>query len=106
MLVFDLDDLKRINDGAGHAAGDALLRAAAAILRAVLREDAAVARTGGGEFGVPLPGTTGGEAAAIAVRVRIALDRAGIRVPTRRCIRLTLRLTRPALRLSQSGMVG
>lgn len=79
VLMFDLDDLKRINDSTGHAAGDALLRATAAALRGALREDAALARTGGDEFAVLLPGTTAREADAIAQRLRATLDQAGIR---------------------------
>ena len=56
-----------------------MLRATAAALRGALREDAALARTGGDEFAVLLPGTTAREADAIAQRLRATLDQAGIR---------------------------
>ncbi len=50
LIYADLDGLKRANDVAGHAAGDALIRAAAELLRHVFREGDLLARIGGDEF--------------------------------------------------------
>jgi len=50
VIVIDLDDLKLLNDRDGHAAGDELLRRAAATLRACVRSGDYVARVGGDEF--------------------------------------------------------
>ncbi|HVY91206.1 MAG TPA: sensor domain-containing diguanylate cyclase, partial [Bryobacteraceae bacterium] len=50
VIVVDLDGLKEMNDTQGHAAGDGLIRRAAATLRAAAREQDIVARTGGDEF--------------------------------------------------------
>jgi diguanylate cyclase (GGDEF)-like protein len=48
----DLDDLKRVNDAAGHAAGDEALRDTAAVLRQTFRDSDLVARIGGDEYAV------------------------------------------------------
>ncbi|WP_268640393.1 diguanylate cyclase domain-containing protein, partial [Escherichia coli] len=54
-LVFlDLDRFKAVNDTAGHAAGDALLRDIAQLMRHQLRGSDCLARLGGDEFGLIL----------------------------------------------------
>jgi diguanylate cyclase (GGDEF)-like protein len=50
LLIFDIDEFKVINDRFGHAAGDAVLLTAAAVLRDNLRTSDTVARIGGDEF--------------------------------------------------------
>jgi len=54
VLFLDLDDFKRINDHAGHAAGDAVLIAAAERIRRCVRPSHLAARLGGDEFAVLL----------------------------------------------------
>jgi diguanylate cyclase (GGDEF)-like protein len=55
-IFVDVDGLKRVNDKAGHAAGDAVLMAVAESLRSVTRSTDVVARWGGDEFCVVGPG--------------------------------------------------
>ena len=54
LLFCDLDGFKRVNDRAGHAAGDAVLVEAASRIRSVLRQGETVSRFGGDEFVVVL----------------------------------------------------
>ena len=70
VALVDLDHFKRFNDSRGHLAGDALLRDFAAAARAQLRDVDLIARWGGEEFALLLPGCTPDEAVAVLDRVR------------------------------------
>jgi diguanylate cyclase (GGDEF)-like protein/PAS domain S-box-containing protein len=56
MMLLDIDHFKAINDGYGHATGDAALKQVAACLKASVRVSDTVARLAGDEFVVLLPG--------------------------------------------------
>lgn len=74
VIAVDLDHFKEVNDGEGHAAGDALLQAAADRLRKIVRPADLVGRMGGDEFVVLLAGVTDREVVArVAQRVSAAL---------------------------------
>ncbi len=74
LMFLDLDQFKVVNDTCGHAAGDTLLRQAAALLQRVLRDRDVLARIGGDEFGVLLVDCPPDEAADIAERLRQAIE--------------------------------
>lgn len=54
LMYLDLDQFKIINDTAGHAAGDQLLKEVASLLKSQLRKGDTLARLGGDEFGILL----------------------------------------------------
>jgi diguanylate cyclase (GGDEF)-like protein/PAS domain S-box-containing protein len=72
LAVLDLDRFKVFNDAHGHLAGDAMLRDCAAAWDSALRGGDMVARFGGEEFVVVLPGCTLDLAAEILERLRAA----------------------------------
>jgi diguanylate cyclase (GGDEF)-like protein len=73
VAVLDLDDFKSVNDRFGHAAGDRVLERTAALLRSIVRPADTVARTGGEEFVLLMPGTDADAAGAVCARMVAAL---------------------------------
>ena len=73
VALLDLDNLKRVNDKAGHAAGDRLLCHFAQVLRTGLRPADMLYRWGGDEFLVVMPGA---RAASVHTRLRSLVDAA------------------------------
>jgi diguanylate cyclase (GGDEF)-like protein/PAS domain S-box-containing protein len=74
LLYLDLDRFKPVNDALGHAAGDELLQGVAARIRQLVRDSDTVARIGGDEFTVILPGIARREEAeAVAAKIIAAL---------------------------------
>ena len=78
VVVLDLDHFKAVNDAYGHAEGDKVLAAAAQKLRSSVRGDDVVARLGGEEFALILPGVDGARAADAAERARAAIAEVGV----------------------------
>jgi diguanylate cyclase (GGDEF)-like protein len=70
VVMMDLDGMKAVNDEMGHGCGDVVLQAVASVLQETVRVQDSVARMGGDEFCVLLPGTTLEEAVAVAERLR------------------------------------
>jgi diguanylate cyclase (GGDEF)-like protein len=79
ILAIDVDNLKVVNDGHGHEAGDAALRSIGTALRMGVRDGDVVARSGGDEFTALLPDTSLEEAVRVGEGLRRAMH--GIALP-------------------------
>lgn len=83
LLVFDVDHFKAVNDTHGHDIGDRLLRQLGETVRHCLRQSDRLARWGGEEFTILLPGTPldGAQRLAERIRTRVAAtDFSGIAI--------------------------
>jgi diguanylate cyclase len=74
LVVIDIDDFKRFNDQYGHAVGDQVLRLVASVMRETVSIPATLARFGGEEFGVILPGASSGMAQKCAESIRRSVE--------------------------------
>ena len=74
IVVMDLDNFKRVNDTHGHGGGDVALCAFVDLVKEHLRAEDTIARIGGEEFVLMLPGADTATAAQIAERLRSALE--------------------------------
>jgi len=79
VFIVDLDHFKLVNDQWGHAAGDEVLREAAARMRHCLRKTDFIGRYGGEEFAVLLPDTDASGLAALAERLRVSVAATPVR---------------------------
>lgn len=74
LVLMDIDHFKSVNDSHGHAAGDAAIRHCADLIRGAFGGDSLIARIGGEEFVVLLPGTDMDEARRLAEKLRKAVE--------------------------------
>jgi diguanylate cyclase (GGDEF)-like protein len=74
LLMMDLDHFKQLNDTWGHALGDRALRTFGGVLLTVTGTHDAVARLGGEEFAILLPGRSARSALSLAERLRATVE--------------------------------
>ncbi len=89
LIMFDIDHFKAVNDGHGHAAGDAVLRGVVQELSGALRTGDLLGRLGGEEFAVFLPNSTATAAFATAERLRLQVQ-TGVEHPEGAASQITL----------------
>lgn len=70
IVVVDIDGLKEVNDRFGHDSGNSLIKSAAALLSDAFRAEDIVARIGGDEFAVLVPGVEAGKLVPVLERLR------------------------------------
>jgi len=75
LVFFDIDNFKRVNDNYGHMAGDKVLKDIALSIQNKIRSTDIFARWGGEEFVILLPNTGNDQAAEMAERMRIAIEK-------------------------------
>ena len=80
LILADIDDFKAVNDTLGHQQGDLVLRRVGAVVRACFREADEMARYGGEELAIAIPGATLEDARAAAERLRADVERLRVRV--------------------------
>ncbi len=78
VVMFDIDHFKSVNDTYGHAAGDAVIQNVARVAKQWVRPVDVLARIGGEEFAVLLPGAKLNDALEVAERIRLSIDASGV----------------------------
>ncbi|HEX8499195.1 MAG TPA: diguanylate cyclase [Pyrinomonadaceae bacterium] len=90
VLSIDLDDFKSVNEQFGHGVGDRVLVSVAGVIKGQLRQMDMLARVAGDEFLAVMPGAPGQVAAAVAERVRVAVESQSFNVKTGRNVQVTV----------------
>ncbi len=93
VMLLDIDNFKRINDGYGHQIGDHVLSALVEVVAGVLRESDIFARYGGEEFMIIAPHTPQLRATDLAERLRKCIEAHQFKLTNERGEDLDIRLT-------------
>ena len=88
-IMIDLDHFKTINDSAGHAAGDVVLRQVRDLLKSVSRTSDIIVRWGGDEFLLVARDPSGSDLADLAERIRSAIAQHVFEIGEGRVVRTT-----------------
>lgn len=84
LVMCDLDFFKQVNDTYGHDVGDEVLKSFAKLIASTIRSFDIATRFGGEEFTILMPGADMMQAMTIAERIRSALDRFNLDIPSKR----------------------
>lgn len=103
LVLFDLDQFKRVNDSYGHPAGDVVLRTLLEACKRQLRDSDQLARLVGVEFAILLPRTSQEDAAMVAERMRAAIAASRVKID-RAMVSLTASFGVTAIRADDSSV--
>ena len=78
LVLLDIDHFKSVNDNYGHAAGDEAIKRCAELIQYTFQDDSVIARIGGEEFIVLLPGKDVNHAYRLAEKLRKAMEAEGL----------------------------
>ena len=92
VIFCDFDHFKKVNDTYGHQAGDAVLIAGSQIVQSEVRNSDIVARFGGEEFVVIMPGVDAHGLRMIAERIRSRMERNAFLLPDGQVLKCTISL--------------
>lgn len=81
VICLDIDHFKGVNDAHGHGVGDAVLQGVVTAIQPHLRGSDRIARMGGEEFAIFIPGATLEAATAVAKRLRRSIEEASVALP-------------------------
>ena len=76
LIMFDIDNFKRINDTYGHLAGDHVLKQLASVIKSRIRREDILSRYGGEEFAIILPEIDGYNSLQFAEKIRRLIEKA------------------------------
>ncbi len=102
LVMVDIDHFKRVNDQHGHSTGDAVLRGVARTVQTAVRHVDSVARWGGEEFVVCLPGADLEGAVAVAEKLRRAVAAAHFGLGTDQDLGVTVSMGVAQLRIGET----
>ena len=90
LILTDIDFFKKVNDGYGHPAGDAIIKGVAGILQDAIRNIDLAARYGGEEFTVILVNTDKKEALKIGQRIRTTIEKTKFDIGEGKTLKITM----------------
>ncbi|MFV1923037.1 MAG: CHASE domain-containing protein [Methylotenera sp.] len=90
VLMLDIDFFKKVNDSYGHQAGDSIIQALAKACQDTIRKINVIARLGGEEFAIILPGTNAYDAILVAERLREFVANMEVTIPPNLSIKVTI----------------
>ena len=110
LILFDIDYFKKVNDGYGHPAGDAVLKHVASYAAEAVRTSDVLARYGGEEFAIILPETHARDAVVLGERIRrgietMKIDLGGTQPPLRVTVSVGLSSLKPGASENAQGVM-